>query len=91
MPIYIIIQGDAAGNIKANGKMSSGKGAVSSHYQGYLKEKKDIDLGNLFLREIVPFMGPLANVVVAPVTSKTVETPAANLVIRIKKICNVFS
>lgn len=70
LPVYIIIQGDAAGNIKANGKMSSGKGAAPSHYQGYLEEQKDIDLGNLFLREIVPFMGPLANVVAAPPASK---------------------
>ena len=70
LPVYIIIQGDAAGNIKANGNMSSGKGAAPSHYQGYLEEQKDIDLGNLFLKEIVPFMGPLANVVAAPPASK---------------------
>ncbi len=32
LPIYIIFKGDAAGNIKSSGKMSSDQGAAPSHY-----------------------------------------------------------
>ena len=56
LPVYILIQFDAAGNVKSKGKMSSGKGAAPSHYQGFLEEQKNIDLANIFLRDISSFM-----------------------------------
>lgn len=56
LPIYILVECDAAGNIKSRGKMSSGLGAAPSHYQGYLEEQKNIDIANLFLKNIITFM-----------------------------------
>ena len=83
LPIYILIEFDAAGNIRSRGKMSSGKGAAPSHYQGYLEEQKDIDMANLFLREVVPFVDTLDNVVSTSSTNKSVaktnnQTPIDN-------------
>ena len=56
LPIYILVECDAAGNIKSRGKMSSGLGAAPSHYQGYLEEQKNIDIANIFLKDILTFI-----------------------------------
>ena len=56
LPIYILVECDAAGNIKSRGKMSSGLGAAPSHYQGYLEEQKNIDIANIFLKDIITFI-----------------------------------
>ncbi len=71
LPIYILIKHDSAGNVKVDGDMSSGQGAAPSHYQGYLKEQKNIDIANVFMKQIVPFMGPLAPVVSKEANSNT--------------------
>lgn len=56
LPVFVPIKVDGAGNIKSEGRMSSGKGAAPSHYQGFLEEQKNVDLVNLFLKDISSFM-----------------------------------
>lgn len=83
LPVFVRIKVDGAGNLKSEGKMSSGKGAAPSHYQGDLEEQKNIDLANLFLKELVPFTS--ATLPAAPVATKPAETTAANRPIKIMK------
>ena len=70
LPIYILIKFDGAGNVQSDGKMSSGKGAAPSHYQGYIEEQKNIDLGNLFLKTVVPFTSAMVPATAAPTPSR---------------------
>lgn len=70
LPVYILIKFDGAGNVRADGSMSSGKGAAPSHYQGYLEEQKNIDLGNLFLKTVVPFTSAIVPATAAPAPSR---------------------
>ena len=70
LPVYIVIKFDGAGNVRPDGNMSSGKGAAPSHYQGYLQEQKNIDLGNLFLKTVVPFTSAMVPVTPAPAPSR---------------------
>ena len=70
LPVYIVIKFDGAGNVRPDGNMSSGAGAAPSHYQGYLQEQKNIDLGNLFLKTVVPFTSAMVPVTPAPAPSR---------------------
>ena len=70
LPVYILIKFDGAGNVQLDGKMSSGKGAAPSHYHGYLEEQKNIDLGNLFLKTVVPFTSAMVPATAAPTPSR---------------------
>ena len=73
LPVYILIKFDGAGNVQLDGKMSSGKGAAPSHYHGYLEEQKNIDLGNLFLKTVVPFTSAIVPATAAPAPSRPAD------------------
>jgi predicted nucleic acid-binding Zn ribbon protein len=55
IPLYIPVTFDANGNAKA-GRISSGSGVTPSHYHSELKEQKNRDLVNLFLKETFPYL-----------------------------------
>ena len=56
LPVFVRLEFDGAGNVKSRGVMSSGLGAATSHYQGDLQEQKNIDLVNIFLKDLITFI-----------------------------------
>ena len=59
IPLYVPVTFDANGNAKVE-RISSGAGVSPSHYHDVLKEKKNIDLVNLFLKETFPYLDTVA-------------------------------
>ncbi len=55
IPLYVPISFDANGNAKA-GRIFSGTGVTPSHFHDTLKEEKNKDLVNLFLKETFPYL-----------------------------------
>ena len=56
IPMYILVDYDAAGNMLVNDRIFSGEGAAPGHYHGDIREPKNIDLAALFISEILPFV-----------------------------------
>ena len=54
-PIYMQYSFNADGTVKP-GMLTSGNGPNPSHFQGYLKEPKNVDLANLLLTEALTFL-----------------------------------
>ena len=55
IPLYVPVTFDANGNAKA-GRIYSGTGVSPSHYHDFVKEDKNKDLVNLFLKETFPYL-----------------------------------
>ena len=55
IPIYMLYTFNGDGTVKP-GMLTSGAGANPSHYQGYLKEQKNVDLANLLLTEALTLL-----------------------------------
>lgn len=55
IPIYMLYSFNADGTVEP-GMLTSGAGASPSHYQGYLKEQKNVDLANLLLTEALTLL-----------------------------------
>ncbi|MBP5737333.1 MAG: SH3 domain-containing protein [Acidaminococcaceae bacterium] len=55
-PLYILTTLDSKGSLIVDGKVSSGEGASPSHYHGYPSEQKNIELAELFVSEVFPFV-----------------------------------
>lgn len=56
IPMYILVDYDAAGNMLVNDRIFSGEGAAPGHYHGDIREQKNIDLAALLIHEILPFV-----------------------------------
>ena len=54
-PIYMQYSFNSDGTVKP-GMLTSGNGPNPSHFQGYLKEPKNVDLANLLLTEALTFL-----------------------------------
>ena len=54
-PIYMQYSFNADGTVKP-GMLTSGNGPNPSHFQGYLKEQKNVDMANLLLTEALTFL-----------------------------------
>lgn len=55
IPLYVPVSFDANGNAKAE-RIFSGAGVTPSHFHDTLKEEKNKDLVNLFLKETFPYL-----------------------------------
>lgn len=72
IPLYVPVSFDANGNAKA-GRISSGAGVTPSHFHDTLKEEKNKDLVNLFLKETFPYLDTVK--VPMPASAPTDSTP----------------
>ena len=56
LPMYILVDYDAGGNMVVSERLFSGEGASPGHYHGDIREQKNIDLAALLISEILPFV-----------------------------------
>lgn len=56
LPMYILVDYDAGGNMVVSERLFSGEGASPGHYHGDIREQKNIDLATLLISEILPFV-----------------------------------
>ncbi len=73
IPLYVPVTFDANGNAKA-GRICSGAGVSPSHYHDFVKEDKNKDLVNLFLKETFPYLDTVSGAM--PPESASASTPA---------------
>ena len=56
IPMYILVDYDAGGNMIVSERIFSGEGVAPGHYHGDIREQKNIDLARLLVSEILPFV-----------------------------------
>ena len=56
LPMYILVDYDAGGNMVVSERLFSGEGASPGHYHGDIREQKNTDLAALLISEILPFV-----------------------------------
>ena len=72
IPLYLPVTFDANGNAKAD-RINSGSGVSPSHFHSELKEQKNKDLVNLFLKETFPYLDTVPGAI--PQELATASTP----------------
>ncbi len=56
IPMYILVDYDAGGNMIVSERIFSGEGVAPGHYHGDIREPKNVDLAALLVSEILPFV-----------------------------------